>query len=90
MCNESKQTPNARQSKEGSISGASETPSMNKSKTPSFNKQDSTREVQIMFRRDYYTPCLKDKRFWALLIETIFWLIALVSLIGFLLGANHG
>lgn len=44
----------------------------------------STSEVQIMSKNNYYTPCLKDKRFLALLIETIFLAIVLVACIALL------
>ena len=73
-----KQTPNARQSSEGSITDAHEASILNVKRfgTP-INVEDtiSASEAQTMSKNNYYTSCWKDKRFLALLIETIFWAI---------------
>ena len=50
----------------------------------------STSEVQIMPKNNYYTSCLKDKRFLALLIEGIFYVIVLVACIALLVEVIHG
>lgn len=50
----------------------------------------SASEAQTMSKNNYYTPCWKDKRFLALLIETIFWAIVLVAFIVFLMEVKHG
>ena len=99
MCNKQiKQTPNARQSNEGSITDAQEASSINELfETPigvhgvtSAIDTISANEAQTMPKNNYYTPCWKDKRFLALLIETIFWAIVLVAFIVFLMEVKHG
>ena len=43
-----------------------------------------------MFNKNYYTPLLKNKRFLALLIEAIFYVIVLVACIALLVEVIHG
>ena len=43
-----------------------------------------------MSKNNYYTSCLKDKRFLALLIEGIFYVIVLVACIALLVEVIHG
>ena len=94
MCNKQiKQSPNALQSNEASITDAHEASILNVKRfgTP-INVEDtiSASEAQTMSKDNYYTPCWKDKRFLALLIETIFWAIVLVAFIVFLMEVKHG
>ena len=50
----------------------------------------SASEAQTMSKNNYYTSCLKDKRFLALLIEGIFYVIVLVACIALLVEVIHG
>ena len=84
MCNKQiKQSPNARKSNEASTTDARKASSINELfETPisvhgvtSAIDTISASEAQTMSKDNYYTPCWKDKRFLALLIETIFWAI---------------
>lgn len=88
-----KQSPNALQSNEASITDAQEASILNVKRfgTP-INVEDtiSANEAQTMPKNNYYTSCLKDKRFLALLIETIFWAIVLVACIVLLVEVIHG
>ena len=50
----------------------------------------SASEAQTMSKNNYYTSCWKDKRFLALLIEGIFYVIVLVACIALLVEVIHG
>ena len=88
-----KQSPNALQSNEASITDAHEASILNVKRfgTP-INVEDtiSASEAQTMSKNNYYTSCLKDKRFLALLIEAIFYVIVLVACIALLVEVIHG
>ncbi len=99
MCNKQiKQSPNARKSNEASTTDARKASSINELfETPisvhgvtSAIDTISASEAQTMSKNNYYTPCLKDKRFLALLIEAIFYVIVLVACIALLVEVIHG
>ena len=88
-----KQSPNALASNEASITDACEASILNVKRfgTP-INVEDtiSASEAQTMSKNNYYTSCWKDKRFLALLIEAIFYVIVLVACIALLVEVIHG